>query len=40
LITLPGFYPDLVSSHQLIYPRTGTCDPQLDQGKICVFRWK
>lgn len=40
LVTLPSFYPELISQGELVYPLGGSCDPVSDQATMCVFRLK
>lgn len=40
LVTIPGFYPELVSQRELVYPAGGSCIPASDVATMCVFRWK
>ena len=40
LITFPGFYPDLVSQIENVYPPNGFCAPSSTTATMCVFRWK
>ena len=40
LVTLPGFYPDLVSQGEAVYPSKSACTPLSNEATMCVFRWK
>jgi hypothetical protein len=40
LVTLPAFYPELVSRKEVVYPPNGSCQPASDQATMCVYRWK
>ena len=40
LVTLPMFYPELLSRGELIFPPGGSCTPSPDGATMCVFRWK
>lgn len=40
LVTLPGFYPDLVSGLDVVYPEENSCRPSSASETMCVFRWK
>jgi hypothetical protein len=39
LVTLPSFYPRLVSRKESVYPFSGSCVPS-EIATMCVFRWK
>jgi hypothetical protein len=40
LVTLPDFYPKLVSGLQQVYPPDVACNSADVQATMCVFRWK
>jgi hypothetical protein len=40
LITLPAFYPQLVSQREPVYPPGGSCAPDSHAPTMCVFLWK
>jgi len=40
LVTIPSFYPKLVSNHEQVYPPGNTCRLEPTAEKMCVFRWK
>lgn len=39
LVTLPAFYPDLVSGKETVYPPGSSCT-SAEEATMCVYRWK
>jgi hypothetical protein len=40
LVTLPQFYPKLVSQLEQVYPPGASCSPSSGEATMCVFKWK
>ena len=40
LVTLPDFYPGLVTQLEKVYPPDASCAPASGEATMCVFRWK